>query len=283
MSRPVDIALLQTRPMADFDAALTEALGLAKAAVKAGATFLFLPEYCGGLRSDGPMLTPPAAPEGAHPVLNGLRDFARDAGVWMQIGSIAVTIPGAPKIRNRGYMIDDQGQIRGHYDKIHMFDIALSPTEVYRESDTVEPGDISVVHDTPIGGIGHSICYDLRFPSLFRDQAQAGADVLTCPAAFTRKTGQAHWHVLNRARAIENTSYMVSACAIGAIPGGGESYGHSLVVSPWGDVIADGGDLPGVVHARIDLDHVAAVRARIPSLSHDRTYTLNHSSERNVA
>ncbi|MEO1550379.1 MAG: nitrilase-related carbon-nitrogen hydrolase, partial [Pseudomonadota bacterium] len=123
-------------------------------------------------------------------------------------------------------------------------------------------------------GLGHTICYDLRFPQLYRDLAQAGAHILTCPAAFTQKTGEAHWHVLNRARAIENGAFMVSACAHGPIPGGGAAYGHSLIVDPWGKVLADGGEGPGVVAATIDLGHVAETRARIPSLQHDRPFTL---------
>ena len=189
----------------------------------------------------------------------------------MNIGSLAIDAPGG-KVLNRGYMIDDRGQIRGRYDKIHMFDIELSDTEAYRESDTITPGVEAVVHDTPFGRIGHTICYDLRFPHLFRDLAKAGAEIICCPAAFTKRTGEAHWHVLNRARAIENTCFIVSPCAIGAVPGGGECYGHSLVVTPWGEVVADGGTLPGVVHTQIDLEMVKAIRSRIPSLSHDRDY-----------
>ena len=184
---------------------------------------------------------------------------------------------------NRGFMIDDSGRIAGRYDKIHLFDIQLSETQVYRESATVEPGAQAVVHDTPYARIGHTICYDLRFPGLFRELAQAGSEVLACPAAFTKPTGQAHWHILNRARAIENTCFVVSACAIGPIEGGGESYGHSLVVGPWGDVIADGGEIPGVVHARLDLDLVGEAAGRIPSLEHDRDFALPGAGKRSVA
>ena len=273
MARLLNIACLQTRPMPEFASAVEEALGLADAAVQAGADMLFLPEYCGGLRSDGVAFRPPAAPEEAHPVLAALRSFAAERRVWINVGSLAVTGPG-DRIVNRGFMLDDRGEVRGRYDKIHLFDVALSETETYRESATVAPGGVAVVHATPYGRIGHTICYDLRFPGLYRDLARAGAEILCCPAAFTRRTGEAHWHILNRTRAVENTCFMVSACAIGPVEGGGESYGHSLIVSPWGEVVADGGDLPGVVHARIDLDLVAATRARIPSLSHDRAYTV---------
>ncbi|MEO0371139.1 MAG: nitrilase-related carbon-nitrogen hydrolase, partial [Pseudomonadota bacterium] len=176
---------------------------------------------------------------------------------------------------NRGFMLDDQGQICGRYDKINMFDIQLSEEEIYRESAFVEPGTRAVIHDTPHARIGHMICYDLRFPDLFRTLAQHGAEILICPAAFTRKTGEAHWHVLNRARAIETTRFVVSACAVGDVPGGGECYGHSLIVNPWGDVLADGGTEPGVVQTEIDLDDVVKTAARIPSLMNEQPFTLD--------
>ena len=282
MPRPFHIACLQTRPMPDFSSAVGEAIPMAEAAVEAGAEMLFLPEYCGGLRSEGAALKPPSAPEASHPVLAELRSFAAANHVWINIGSIAIDGPDG-KLLNRGYMIDDRGEIRGHYDKIHLFDVRLSDSQIYHESATVSGGNLAVVHNTALAQIGHTICYDLRFPQLFRDLAQKGAEIIACPAAFTKQTGQAHWHVLNRARAIENTCFIVSACAIGPIPGGGESYGHSLVVSPWGDVIADGGTLPGVVHARIDTELVRQTAARIPSLAHDRPIVLPGHDKRNVA
>ena len=259
-------------------AALEEALPLAERAVENGAKMLFLPEYCGGLLTDGPAVRPPHAPENAHGFLLAMQDFARAHRIWVNIGSIAVTGP-SEKVINRGIMLDDTGQIRGRYDKINMFDIQLSETEVYRESDCVEPGRRAVIHDTPFARIGHVICYDLRFPDLFRLLAQNGAEILICPAAFTRKTGQAHWHVLNRARAIETTRFVVSACAIGDVPGGGGCYGHSLIVNPWGEVLADGGDSPGVIHAEINLDEVAHSAARIPSLMNDQEFTLDRATD----
>ncbi|MHA1529762.1 MAG: carbon-nitrogen hydrolase family protein [Alphaproteobacteria bacterium] len=271
MARPLTIACLQTRPMPDFAAATGEALALARRAADDGAELLCLPEYCGGLMTRDGVIRPPSAPEDSHPVLATLRDFATRAGVWMQIGSIAVDGPDGTII-NRGFLVDAQGEIRARYDKIHMFDIQLSDSEVYRESTYVTPGAAAVVEDTPWARIGHTICYDLRFPGLYRDLAQAGAEILTVPAAFTQKTGEVHWHVLNRARAIENGAFVVAACAHGRCPGGGATYGHSLIVDPWGRVLADGGEGPGVLRAIIDLDEVAAARARIPSLSHDRDY-----------
>lgn len=282
MPRPLDIACLQTRPMPDFDTALAEALPLAEAATSAGADILFLPEYCGGLRTENGAVVPPSVQESAHPFLQAMQELAAKRQIWINIGSIAVDGPDG-RIINRGFMLDDSGSIRGRYDKINMFDIQLSETEVYRESAQVSPGCQAVIHDTPLARIGHTICYDLRFPDLFRSLAQGGAEIIICPAAFTKKTGEAHWHVLNRARAIETTRFIISACAIGPVPGGGESYGHSLVVNPWGEVISDGGTLPGVVQARIDLDLVAETEARIPSLGNDMPFSLDRIQNRSVA
>ncbi|MEM8752079.1 MAG: carbon-nitrogen hydrolase family protein [Pseudomonadota bacterium] len=282
MTRPARIACLQTRPMPDFASALEEALGLAEAAATAGAEFLLLPEYCGGLKSEGATLRPPVAAEDRHPVVEGLRDFAAKRGVWMMIGSVAVEGPGE-KYFNRGLVVDDAGAVVSRYDKIHMFDIQLSETEVYRESATVEPGGEACVVDTPFGRVGHTICYDLRFPHLYRDLAQAGAEILTAPAAFTKKTGEAHWHILAKARAVENLAYMVAPCAIGDVPGGGAAYGHSLVVEPWGEVAADGGDQPGVVLADIDVAKAAEARGRIPSMATEAPFASAKRGERMAA
>lgn len=272
----VQIACLQTRPRATFQEALDEALPLAEQAAADGARMLFLPEYCGGLASDGTRFCPPAAAEAEHPVLSALRETAKSLGVWMQVGSIAISGPGE-KIINRGFVLDDQGDVQSRYDKIHLFDVTLSETATYRESETVAPGAEACLVETPLGMLGHTICYDLRFPQLYRSLAQSGAHVLTCPAAFTKTTGEAHWHILNRARAIENGAFMVSACAVGEVPGGGACYGHSLVVAPWGEVLADGGAEAGVVMATLDLGAVAEARAKVPSLTHDRDFALPHA------
>lgn len=282
MPRTVDVACLQTRLMPDFGSALDEALPLAESAVRAGADILFLPEYCGGLKTDGAAVRPPSAPQAAHPFLLEMQRFAAEKEVWVNLGSIAVDGPDG-RIVNRGVMIDDQGAVCGIYDKINMFDIQLSETEIHRESDTISPGNRAVIHDTPFARIGHTICYDLRFPELFRTLAQGGAEILICPAAFTRTTGEAHWHVLNRARAIENTAFVISACAVGEVPGGGECYGHSLIINPWGDVLGDGGSLPGVVQAQIDLEMVVETARKIPSLSHDRPFVLAQTPKEAVA
>ena len=272
MAREVRIGCVQSRPLATFDEAIEEARRLAGNAVEAGAELVCLPEYCGGLKSEGGLFAPPTAPEAQHPVLDALRGFAGDSRVWMLIGSIAVDGPG-DRLVNRGYVIDDKGDIQARYDKIFLFDVDLSPTQQYRESAVVAPGEHAVVADTPWGRLGMTICYDLRFPQLYRALAQAGAEILVAPATFTRVTGEAHWHVLNRARAIENGAVVVAPCAVGAVPGGGAAYGHSLVVSPWGEVLADGGDGVGHVVTTVDVDSVAIARGRIPSLRHDRRFS----------
>lgn len=271
MPRTLSAACLQTRPMPDFASATEEALGLSRRAVAAGARLLLLPEYCGGLVTEGAAIHAPAAEEDAHPVVCALRSFAAAERVWILVGSVAVPGPDG-RILNRGLTIADDGRIVARYDKIHMFDIQLSAAETYRESARVAPGAAACLVETPWGPVGHTICYDLRFPQLYRDLAQAGAGILTCPAAFTAKTGAVHWHVLNRARAIECGAWMLSPCATGPVPGGGAAYGHSLIVDPWGTVVADAGEGPGIALAEIDLDAPAAARGRIPSLSHDRPY-----------
>ena len=272
MTREVRIGCVQSRPLATFDEAIEEARRLAGDAVAAGAELVCLPEYCGGLKSENGLFAPPTAPEAHHPVLDALRGFASDAGVWMLIGSIAVDGPG-DRLVNRGYVVDGRGDIRARYDKIFLFDVDLSPTQRYRESAVVAPGERAVLVDTPWGRLGLTICYDLRFPHLYRSLAQAGAEILAVPAAFTKVTGEAHWHVLNRARAIENGAVVVAPCAVGAVPGGGAAYGHSLIVSPWGEVLADGGDGVGYVVATVDVESVANARGRIPSLEHDRRFS----------
>ena len=199
--RQFNIACLQTSPRQDFQAALDEVISLAEKATAAGADFITLPEYCGGLKTAGSAFAPPFETEENHPVLKGLRDFAKNKKKFILIGSIAISGP-ANKILNRSYIIDDFGNIISRYDKIHLFDIKLSENELYRESTTVHGGETAVICQTHLGCFGQTICYDLRFPLLFRALSQAGAEILFVPAAFTKKTGEAHWHLLNRARAI---------------------------------------------------------------------------------
>lgn len=270
----VNIACLQTRAFGQASDALEHALELAEQAVANGAQLLVLPEYAGGLKTEGRFFAPPVYTEKTHPVLLGLQNFAKEKHVWIVLGSVAIE-GTSNRFFNRTFVIDDAGLIQARYTKIHLFDIQLSASQSFKESEKVEPGSEAVVVDTPFGKLGLSICYDLRFAQLYRDLAQAGAQVLLVPAAFTKKTGEAHWHILNRARAIENGAFVVAACAVGEVEGGGESYGHSLIVDPWGSVVAEGGTSPGVVQAVIDVTQVGATRNKIPSLTHDKPYQLN--------
>jgi predicted amidohydrolase len=271
LKRKFNIACLQTSPKPDFQSALEEAIVLAEESIEAGADFIALPEYCGGLKTEGSAFAPPFATEENHPVLKGLRDFAKKRKKYLLIGSIAVTGP-AGKILNRSYIVDEFGDILSRYDKIHLFDIKFSEKESYCESVTVSGGQAAVICQTPLGCFGQTICYDLRFPHLYRKLSQAGAKILLVPAAFTKKTGEAHWHVLNRARAIENGAFVVAPCAVGKVEGGGESYGHSLIINPWGEILADAGSDSGLINANIDLEEVNSARMRIPSLKHDKTF-----------
>ena len=269
--RQFNIACLQTRPRPDFQTALDEAIALAEEAVASGADFLTLPEYCGGLKTEGSAFAPPSATEENHPVLKGLRDFAKIRKKYLLIGSIAIK-GSAEKILNRSYIIDDFGNIISRYDKIHLFDIKLSEQESYLESATVQGGLKAVICQTPFGSLGQTICYDLRFPHLYRDLSKTGAEILFVPAVFTKKTGEAHWHVLNRARAIENGAFVVAPCAVGKVEGGGGGYGHSLIINPWGEILADGGADSGFINVNINLEEVSSARTRIPSLSHDKAF-----------
>lgn len=209
-----------------------------------------------------------------HDALPLFTSLAKQKGVWILLGSLSIKIAD-DKIANRSYLIDDQGQIAATYDKIHMFDVDLKGGESYRESEIVHAGDRAVLADTPWGKVGMTICYDLRFPQLYRTLAQAGASILTVPAAFTVPTGQAHWETLMRARAIENGAYVIAPAQCGTHDGGRKTYGHSLIVGPWGDIISQGGDAPGLVIADLDMDAVAQARRSIPSLHHDRIFEMD--------
>jgi predicted amidohydrolase len=244
---------------------------LIRAAAAKGARFIATPEYCAGLDTRDGKMFPVAFPEAEHPVLPAMQGLAKELKLWLLVGSIGVKAPDG-KIFNRSFMMAPSGAIAARYDKIHLFDIDLGEGKSYRESATIEPGRNAVIAPCAEGLIGLSICYDIRFPHLYRAYAQAGAELLAAPAAFTRVTGEAHWHVLQRARAIENGAYVISPAQCGTLAGGAECYGHSLIVDPWGRVLADGGTEPGVVTAEIDLSLVSDTRQRIPSLAHDRAF-----------
>ena len=200
-----------------------------------------------------------------------MRGLAAELGIWMLIGSIAVTLAGEDRLANRSVLIAPDGSVRARYDKIHMFDVEVGDGQSYRESRAYRPGERAVLAETEFGKLGMTICYDVRFPHLYRKLAQAGAGILTIPAAFTRVTGKAHWHVLVRARAIETGSFVIAPAQGGKHEDGRETFGHSLIVSPWGEVLAEkADDEPGVILADLDLDAVAIARRRIPSLGNDQ-------------
>ena len=277
MEKTYKIACVQTEPKPDFENALKEIFSLADEAVNLGAQFITLPEYCGGLKTENGKLSPPSSSENEHLVLNEIKKYSKQKKVFILLGSIAI-LNSDGKIYNRSYIIDDKGFIVSRYDKVHLFDVDLSETEKYRESNSVTGGQIINVCNTKFGMLGQTVCYDIRFPYLYRELSQAGAQIIFIPAVFTQKTGEAHWHVLNRARAIENGVFIVSPGAIGKIQGGGGGYGHSLVVNPWGGIISDGGDKRGISLAEINLDEVQQVRNKIPSLTHDKKINLSKSN-----
>jgi deaminated glutathione amidase len=273
MSRTLAIAVVQNRAAADFAVNLDRCLSFAAEAVRDGAKFVALPEYFSGLRADGPRIHPVAFRESEHPAIPAFAELARRNGAIVLLGSLGV-LAADGRIFNRSYLIDAQGKIAARYDKLHLFDIDMPDGTPVRESQTIAPGADAVLARLADAAIGLSICYDLRFPLLYRKLAQAGAEILSVPAAFTKVTGEAHWHVLNRARAIENGCFVVAPCQWGELPGGARSFGHSLIVDPWGRVLVDGGEGEGVFTATVDLDDVASTRAKIPSLQHDRNFTL---------
>ncbi|SFD29069.1 Predicted amidohydrolase [Bosea sp. CRIB-10] len=265
-------ACVQMRSTRDPQRNRDDAVRLIREAAAAGAQFVQTPEVTNLCERDTKRLRETSQSEGEHEVLAGLRQVARETKVWLQIGSLSVR--AGEKIANRAYMIDPEGEIAARYDKIHLFDVDLPNGETWRESNTFSGGDRAMLVETPWGLVGMSICYDVRFPYLYRAEAEAGAFMLTAPACFTRQTGEAHWQVLQRARAIENGAFMVSAAQGGLHEDGRESYGHSIIVDPWGRVLAEAGNEPGLIMAQIDLALVADARQRIPTLRHTRSFAV---------
>jgi predicted amidohydrolase len=260
---------------------LRDATALIREAASGGASYVQTPEVTTLMELDRERLFAAAEPENANAALQQFSDLARDLEIWLHIGSMVVKASGT-KLANRAYLISPKGDVTARYDKIHMFDVDLPNGEVYRESASYEPGTRAVVAALPWGGLGFSICYDLRFPYLYRALAQAGASFLTVPAAFTRLTGEAHWVTLLRARAIEAQCFVLAAAQGGLHEHGRETFGHSLVVSPWGQVLAEGGVHPSVIFADIDSSMIGDVRSRVPSLRHDRTFDVEPSAHRKV-
>ncbi len=266
-------ACVQNRATDNAENSLVECLELISAAHSQGADLICLPEFCSHLHVDGTIFDTGAVREIGHPALSTFIEQAQSLSTWLLVGSIAV-IDEDGNQRNRSVLIDDNGNIVARYDKIHMFDVTLGNGETYRESDSFKAGEHVVFVDTPFARVGLSICYDLRFASLYRMLSQSGASVLTVPAAFTHTTGQAHWHVLLRSRAIETGSYVIAPCQYG-YHGKARTYGHSLIIDPWGEILAEAiEDGPEVITAEIDVTKVAEARTKIPALEHDRPLVL---------
>jgi len=267
------VGLVQMRsartPQANLDADI-KLIGEAKSS---GADYVLTPEMTNIMEVGREKLMASIVAEENDISLATFRELARKLAIYLHVGSLAIKA-SADKAANRSFLIDPRGEIAARYDKIHMFDVDLANGESYRESRNFRAGELAVLHDLPWGRLGLTVCYDLRFPSLYRALAEAGASFLAIPSAFTQQTGEAHWHVLNRARAIENGCYVFAAAQGGKHENGRETFGHSLLVDPWGRIIAEGGIEPGVVLAEIDPSEVVAARARIPSLQHGRRFEV---------
>ncbi|CDO59135.1 FIG147869: Carbon-nitrogen hydrolase / Aliphatic amidase AmiE [Candidatus Phaeomarinobacter ectocarpi] len=251
---------------------------LVRDAARNGAGFICTPENTLLMESGGKHLLAAVKPEDDTPAVRDLAALAADLGIWLSVGSLAIKV-SEDKVANRSFLMGPDGRIHARYDKIHMFDVSLPNGESYLESKSYRPGGDAVLAQTGFGTVGLTVCYDLRFPDLYRTLAQAGAEYLTVPSAFTQVTGEAHWHVLLRARAIETGAFVFAAAQSGTHENGRKTYGHSLIIDPWGEVLVDGGLETGFVCADIDPAKVEEARSRIPSLTHDRDFALRHASE----
>jgi predicted amidohydrolase len=264
------IALFQSNTGIDPEANARALVDTVGQAASGGAEVLFTPEMSGLLDRDSARAAKNLRREENDPVLAACREAAKANHIWLSVGSLAVLAEDG-KVANRSYVIDREGVIRAKYDKIHLFDVDLPTGESWRESNVYSAGQgVVLVNGTPVGKLGLTICYDLRFPMLFARIAEADADVISVPAAFTVPTGRAHWHVLLRARAIEAGLYIVAAAQVGQHEDGRHTFGHSLVIDPWGDVLLDMAEEVGVGFAHIDLNRISDVRSRIPALNHRR-------------
>jgi predicted amidohydrolase len=267
------VGLIQMRSGLDPQRNLEAVLAAVDEAKLAGADYVQTPEMTNILALRRDDLFAEIAAEEQDATLATLREVARKLSIFIHIGSLAIKA-SPEKAANRSFLIDRKGDVVARYDKIHMFDVDLAGGESYRESNNYRAGELAVTADLPWGRLGLTVCYDLRFPALYRALAEAGASFLAIPSAFTRQTGEAHWHVLQRARAIENGCFVIAAAQGGRHENGRDTFGHSLVVDPWGKVIAEGGTEPGVIMAEIDPAAVAAARSKVPSLNHGRRFEL---------
>jgi len=271
MSKSFKAACVQMNSAAEIAPNLESASTLIRAAAGAGAQLVMTPENTTLIEPNRARSLAKTPPEDVHPGVPHFAALAKELGLWLLIGSMPVRADDK-RIANRSFLFDPNGAVAARYDKIHMFDVDLPNGETYRESNGVRPGEQAVVASTPWGGLGLTICYDVRFGYLHRALAHAGAVMLTVPAAFTVPTGQAHWHVLLRARAIETGCYVFAPAQTGEHAEGRLTYGHSLIISPWGEVLADAGEKPGFIVADVDLDQVHKARSMVPALRHDREF-----------
>ena len=266
-------AMIQMRSGLKPGANIDDAARMIGEAKSAGADYVLTPEMTNILAAKREQLFAAVVEEELDASLAALRELARKLGIYVHIGSLAIKI-SPDRAANRSFLVDPKGDIVARYDKIHMFDVDLADGESYRESRNYRPGELAVLTDLPWGRLGLTVCYDLRFPALYRALAEAGSTMLAIPSAFTKQTGEAHWHVLMRSRAIENGCFVFAAAQGGRHENGRDTYGHSLIVDPWGRIIAEGDTEPGVVMAEIDPAQVASARARIPSLQHGRRFEI---------
>ena len=277
MSEPMTgtfrVGLVQMRTGRDVERNVADAGSLIREAARQGAQYVQTPEITTLMEMDRARLFAAVRPEEGNAAIARFRALAHELDIWLHVGSMAILLANG-KIANRSFLISPAGEIEARCDKIHMFDVKLPGGESYRESKNYAAGDAAVVAELPWGTLGLTVCYDLRFPHLYRALAKAGADFLAIPSAFTRQTGEAHWHVLMRARAIENGCFVFAAAQAGKHESGRETFGHSLVIDPWGRILAEAGTEPGIVVATIDPAEVVLARQRIPSLHHGRRFEL---------
>lgn len=269
MTAPFTAACIQITSSDNIQDNLAMTERMIREAAANGATLIATPENTCHILTPSIEKLKTAVAQDLHPAIEQFSKLALELGVWIMIGSMAIKISD-DKLANRTFLFSPQGGLVSHYDKIHLFDVDLPTGERHRESDLIAPGEELVVADTPLGKIGMSICYDVRFAALYRALAHKGAQILAIPAAFTVPTGRAHWDVLLRARAIETGSFVIAAAQTGEHHGGRKTYGHSMIISPWGEIIAQADDKPGIIYGKIDLSEVDKARAAIPALKHDR-------------
>jgi len=270
-----DVACIQLRTGNDVAENIKTVTGFIREAAAGGADYIITPETSHLMEMNSKRLFASTAYESEETAIQSFANLAAELKVWLHIGSLAIKLSDT-KVANRAYVFNPEGKVAATYDKLHMFDVDLSGGESYRESKNYQPGDQAVTVDMPWGRVGLTICYDLRFPHLYRTMAQNGAGYLTVPAAFTKNTGKDHWHILLQARAIENGCFVFAPSQGGTHENGRETYGHSLIISPWGDILAEAGEDPAIIKAKIDPALIVEARTRIAALQHDRQFDLVH-------